>query len=539
MWFIKVNLTLYRARNRLGIYQYLALARKWVWLFLLTVGMAVAAVIIYSVIVPPSYHTDATLLVGQDQNLTNTNGTPVTTNIANAYVILATQPPVLQATAKAINWSDTWQSLYYHVSASADGQLVSVTGTAQEPTLAQTIANEVAHQITLQDPLKGQQSKSDATLAFVASQQQALQDQIEASQKLLNDLNAQALIETNPSKIADLNSRITALQDRVNSWRNTYAQLLNTTTAGPKRFISVLAPAPLPTFPRNTDLPQNILLAVLAGIIVGVGGILLLEYLDNTIRDSNDVRRELNLAALGVISRITNINRPEETLIMLHQPRNPIAEAYRVLRTNLRFSGIENTGGLLLVTSANPGEGKTTTSANLAIALAQAGKRVLLVDADLRRPYLHTLFGVANSPGLSDLFWGQGAAMENALQATAVPGLQMVTSGQLPPNPGELFESKEMTRLLERFHEHADIVILDSPPVLAVADASILGALCSGAVLVIDAGHTRRDAAEQAIDHLRATNTKIYGVILNKLNQKRGPGYETYYNYNIPQEKSN
>lgn len=519
----------------MGLAQYVALARKWLWLILLTVGIAVTATLVYSFFVPLTYYTDATLLVGQDQNLTNSNGTPVTTNIANAYVILATQPPVLQDAARAIHWPESWQSLYYHVSASADGQLVNVTGTAQDPLVAQTIANEIAHQITLYDPLRGQQIRSDDTLAFVTRQQQVLKDQIEASQKIQNELNAQALVETDPVRLQDLNSRISLLQERVNSWQNTYAQLLTATTKGPQRFISIVAPAPIPGFPRNTNLPQNILLAALAGLIVGAGGILVLEFLDNTIRDSVDARGELGLATLGVINRFSDVNRPEDALIMLKQPRAPIAEAYRILRTNLRFSGLENSGGLLLVTSANPGEGKTTTSANLAIALAQAGKRVLLVDADLRRPSMHKLFDTSNNVGLSHLFIEQGTMVENILQSTTVPGLQLVTSGQLPPNPSELLESKQMIQILASFCEHADIVIVDSPPVLAVADAAILGSLCSGAVLVIDAGHTRRDTAHQAVETLHATNTKILGVILNKLDKKRGSGYASYYEYKSPE----
>lgn len=521
----------------MGLDQFVALARKWAWLVLLTVGIAVVATLGYRFLVPPAYHTDATLLVGQDQNLTTSNGTPVTTNIANAYVILATQPPILQATAKAIHWSESWQSLYYHVSASADGQLVNVTGTAQDPALAQTIANEIAHQITLQDPLRGQPVKSDETLAFVTRQQQVLKDQIEASQKVLNELNAQALVETDPARLTDLNNRISTLQDRVNGWQNTYTQLLNATSVGPQRFISILAPAPVPEFPLNTNLPQNIFLAALAGLMVGVGGIFVLEYLDNTIRDGEDARRELNLATLGVISRMRDVNHPADSLIMLSQPRVPIAEAYRVLRTNLRFSGIENSGGVLLVTSPNPGEGKTTTAANLAIAMAQAGKRVILVDADLRRPYLHTLFGISNNAGLSHLFWEQGLVAESILQDTPVPGLQLIPSGQLPPNPSELLDSKQMATILASYREHADIVILDSPPVLAVADASILGSLCSGAVLVIDAGRTRTDTARQAAENLHATNTKILGIVLNKWDQKRSSGYATYHDYSTPQHK--
>lgn len=516
-------------RQSLGLSKILTLARKWAWLVLLVVGIAVAATVIYSLTLPPVYRSEATLLVGQDQNLTNSNGTPVTTNLAAAYVLLATQPPILQATAQAIGWTESWQSLYYHVTASADGQLVTVAGTGADPATAQTITNEVAHQITLQDPAKGPQNRSDETLAFVARQQEVLKNQIETSQKTLNDLNAQVAAEHDPAKIKDLNSTISTIQGQVDNWQKTYAQLLTATTTGPQHFISVVAPAPLPASPWSPNIPLNALLAVLGGLLIAGTGIVLLEYLDDTIHDRDDARRELNLGTLGVISRIRNIQRPEDALIVLKQPRAPIAEAYRILRTNLRFSGLENTGGLLLVTSANPGEGKTTTSANLAIALAQAGKRVVLVDVDLRRPSLYKFFGVSNDVGLSQLFLEDGASSETVALSTPVPGLRLVPSGPLPPNPSEMLESKRMEEVLQQFRAHADIVILDSPPVLAVADAGILGSYCSGAVLVIDAEKTRSDIARRAVETLRGTNTKILGVILNKLNEKRGEGYSSYY----------
>lgn len=187
----------------------------------------------------------------------------------------------------------------------------------------------------------------------------------------------------------------------------------------------------------------------------------------------------MKLTTLGSIARIQPIRKPEDALITISHPRSPTAEDYRVLRMNLRYAGIENPGGALLVTSANPSEGKTTTAANLAVAIAQSGKRVVLVDADLRRPSIHRLFNLATERGLSSLFIEDSLSLENVLQPTTVPGLTILAAGEPPPNPAEMLESKRMTNILRALREQADMVILDSPPLLVVADANILASRCS------------------------------------------------------------
>jgi succinoglycan biosynthesis transport protein ExoP len=254
-----------------------------------------------------------------------------------------------------------------------------------------------------------------------------------------------------------------------------------------------------------------------------------IEYLDETIKDANDAQKQLNLPALGTISRIAAIQKPTDQVVTLTQPRSPIAEAYRVLRTKLRFSGIENPNGALLVTSSGPNEGKSTTAANLATTIAQGGKRVILVDCDLRRPSLHTLFSVSNDVGLSDLFLEDAPALDRVLKPTSVPTMRLLTSGTIPPNPSEMLDSKRMTELLLELRDQSDMVVIDSPPALIVADASILGSRCSGAVLVVDSGKTRIDVARRALNTLKQANVKILGTVINKLSARRSGGY--YYNY--------
>jgi len=208
--------------------------------------------------------------------------------------------------------------------------------------------------------------------------------------------------------------------------------------------------------------------------------------------------------------------RPPTGLVALRDPRSPVAEAYRALRTNIQFSSLDTPVRTLLVTSAGSDEGKSTTLANLAVVMAESGTRVLAVDCDLRRASLHTLFDLDNSKGLTSVFLPDGAE-PLPVQDTAVPNLQVLTSGPLPPNPSELLGSRVMTRVLERLREAAEIVLFDAPPVVAVTDAALLAPRVDGVLLVVDAGSTRRDVARRARAQLEKVNARLLGVVLNNV----------------------
>ncbi len=202
------------------------------------------------------------------------------------------------------------------------------------------------------------------------------------------------------------------------------------------------------------------------------------------------------------------------SLITLTDPRSPAAEAYRTLRTNIYFSGLERSIHTLLVVSVAPVENKSLTPANLAVSMAQGDKQTILVDADLRRPALHTIFGLKNDQGLTSLFIDRKNIAEPALQSTHVPNLQVLTSGPLPPNPAELLGAPRMLEVIEVLKARADIILFDAPPVIAVTDASVLGTRVDGALLVVDSGHTRREHARRAKQQLEKLNIRIVGAVL-------------------------
>jgi len=203
-------------------------------------------------------------------------------------------------------------------------------------------------------------------------------------------------------------------------------------------------------------------------------------------------------------------------IITLRDPRSPVAEAYHALRTNIQFSSLDTELRTLLVTSAGSGEGKSTTLANLAVAMAEGGGRVLAVDCDLRRSSLHTLFGLPNTRGLTNVILDE-AAGALPLQDTPIANLKVLTSGPLPPNPSELLGSRRMTRVLEVLRDAADTVLFDAPPVVAVSDAALLAPRVDGVLLVVDAGQTRRDWARRARAQLEKVNARVLGVVLNNV----------------------
>ncbi|MCG3142708.1 MAG: Iron-sulfur cluster carrier protein [Anaerolineae bacterium] len=514
--------------------QYFALARKWGWLILLLVGLAAAGSYLYSRAISPTYRATAILLVGQEQSSANPTASDlnVSSNLAQAYALLASQPSVLQAVAQDIHWPDSWESLYFVISANAPagGQTINVSALASTPERAQEMANAAANQIIAQSPISRQQQAADTRREFVTNQQELLQAQIIAAQNQVSDLTQQIALETDPVKLDALNARLAALQTKIEGAQRTYIQMGGLLTQSTERYITLISPAPLPPAPISPNLLQNVLLAAAAGLVLAAGVILLLEYLDDTIKSAEDVRREMGAATLGGIARIHSVHKPADALITLKHPRSAIAEEYRTLRTNLRYAGIENPGGALLITSANPGEGKTTTATNLALAMAQAGKRVALVDADLRRPNLHRVFELDNANGLTSLFLDQPPTLDEVLRETAIPGLVVLTSSEPPPNPAELLDSRRMTEILQALRQKFDVVILDSPPALVVADASILASRCSGVLLVVDSGRTRTEAARQVIETMNRSQVKVLGVALNRVGG-RGRGYYYQYNY--------
>jgi len=204
-------------------------------------------------------------------------------------------------------------------------------------------------------------------------------------------------------------------------------------------------------------------------------------------------------------------------LITLTEPSSAASEAYRTLRMNLQFASLDRQVRSLLISSPGPGEGKTTTLANLAVTMAQVDQRVIMVDCDLRRPVLHQLFGLSNERGLTTMMLDDEALAHPPLQATTINGLSLLASGTLPPRPSDLLGSKRMELVLNKLLENADLLLLDAPPVMAVTDAVVLSTKVDAVLLVVSAGETKREQAQSAIERLKKVNAHIVGTVLNNV----------------------
>lgn len=291
---------------------------------------------------------------------------------------------------------------------------------------------------------------------------------------------------------------------------------------------------------------------VLVGLLLGLGAAILVDGLNHSIRRRSDIERLLQVPGLAVIPRLSSGNGkggrfaralpgrsngrkskpaglPDDTLVTVTDMRSSGAEAYRTLRTNLMFSQAVQALRTLVVTSASPGEGKTTTASNLAVSFAQQGMRVLLIDCDLRRARLHKMFRIAREPGLTELVLGQETEEAVTYQST-VPGLYVVPSGKLPPNPSELLGGDRMRAALASLAEGYDLLVIDTPPLLAASDAAILATISDGVILVLRAGQTESAAALQSMQQLNAVGARVVGAVLNDPDTKV-PQYGAYYRY--------
>jgi len=302
---------------------------------------------------------------------------------------------------------------------------------------------------------------------------------------------------------------------------------------------------------------QNILLSALLSLIGGIGLVLFLDYLNNRIESVEDIDRYLRLPALGVIPALESPNKArrllgkaahangsggdalptpfattgsESVLLTQVEANSSVAESYRQLRTSLLLSSASHAPRTLLITSSQPAEGKTTTSVNTAISLAQTGAAVLIIDADLRRPRVHKVFGLKNGAGLSNYLAGEADLA--ALIQIAMPNLYVLPVGPLPPNPAELLGSPKMKQLIETLSANFDYVVIDSPPVSSFADSLILSSLVEGVIIVVKAGVTSREMAQRTKAHLQSVGAKILGVVVNqiKLQPHDYYYYSTYYN---------
>ncbi|HZT67058.1 MAG TPA: polysaccharide biosynthesis tyrosine autokinase [Acidimicrobiales bacterium] len=354
------------------------------------------------------------------------------------------------------------------------------------------------------------------------------------------------------ARISDLDSQITALGSGASSSQRDALLAQEATFKSQLAELQVnssllsggaelITPALAPTSPSSPRPKRNVGVAVIVGLILGVGLAFLLEYLDDSVRSQEDMLRVASdLPVLALVPAVEGWKDRRSTMVVsLARPKSPAAEAYRSLRTSIQFMDINRPLRRLVLTSASATEGKTTTLTNLAVTLAEAGKRVIVVCCDLRRPRIHEFFGLSNETGFTSVLLGT-SPLHGALQPVEeVKNLTLLASGPVPPNPSELLSSPRASELLDILATSYDMVLLDTPPVLPVTDAAVLSRHADGVAVVVSAGVTTRKQLGRAFEVLGHVNAPIVGVILNGLTDQSSYGYSYRYSYAYTERNGN
>lgn len=510
--------------------RYWALIWRWLWLIVLGILVAGISAYLVSSRMTPVYSASSRLLIDQAPGSSSGNEYSqvlLEQRLAFTYIELLKTRPVLEETIIRLGLPLTAAQLDGMISVSApqDTQIIVLTVQDTNPQRAADIANELGA-VFVDSNQERQNRRYAEPISNWQQRQVEIGDEIEALETEISTLGT-------PGSAAE-QSALSRLEVKLNETQIRYTEAFNNLNdlqvaqAKESSNIVQVEPAKATSVPIRPRTTTNTLLAAVTGGMLALGIIFLIEYLDDTVKTPDQLAADSGLSTLAAIAEI-KANGDNRKLITVHTPRDPISEAYRVLRTNLGFAAIDSGLRSVLVTSSSPGEGKSTTAANLAVVAAQTGKRVILLDADLRRPTQHKLFDLPNNRGLTTAVFYKDSAVGKHSQATEVQGLSVITSGPLPPNPSELLSSNRMHALLKELESEADMLIIDSPPVLTVADAAILATQVGGTVLVVEVGKTRREAFVEAVNRIHKSSGTIYGAVMNLLKPK-GSGYY-YYDY--------
>lgn len=506
--------------------QFGVLRSRWP-LILVVIVLAAVGALIASLGTPKVYTSRATLIVGQSLTSMNPDISQITASqrLSDTYAQVATFRPLLQAVIDDLRLPMGPDELRKHVSVNVptDSTLLTIAVELADPAAAAAIANDLAAQLIASSPaLRGSQSDIQQ---FVTNEMQALQAQIEGDQRQLSRLVAI------PDRTPADELQLQVVEGRLASLRASFSALLSYTSGSSANQLTLVEPAILASTPSSPRIPVNLALAIVLGTLLAIGLAFLAEYLDESVKTPEDVERATSAPVIGSIPRIRlgPSQSPIYSLATVLYPRSSAAEAFRSMRTNLEFTAVDGPIKTILVTSAFPGEGKTTVACNLAVAYAQAGRKTLLLDADLRRPDVHRFFAIENVDGLTNLLRADASLLENLSRDTEVANLRVITCGTIPPNPAELLASTRMAQILERMAGSADVVIIDSAPLNVVTDPALLARLVDGVVLVVDSGSTPKRAARQASEALARVDAHILGATLNRQQPVGSVGPYGYY----------
>ncbi|MEZ4656443.1 MAG: polysaccharide biosynthesis tyrosine autokinase [Caldilineaceae bacterium] len=504
----------------------IAITLRWWWLLALATGAGLGVGYGVSAVQEPVFEATTTLLVGQSIQSAqlDTRDIAASEQLARTYAQIARLQPILQEVVEALDLPVGWQALASRVRVSPveATQLLKITAEAGSPAEAQRIADKIAETLILRSP-DGQQSQAvDNSLPFMTARLADLQTNIEKGQQRVTELEAAVLEANSAEKVESIQRELNTVQNLIIGWESNYTQLLTLSqSGGGANSLTVVEPAQADLSPIRPRTALNMLLLGVVGAGLALGAIFLLEQFDNRVRTADDLKLYFGQQPLGTIGKFKESGHAGK-LISSRDPSSAIAEAYRMIRTNILFMSPERQCKSILFTSPSTGEGKSYTVANLAITMAQAGMKTIIVDANLRNPMQNEIFYIphvigSHAGGLTELLYLPEIQTEMFLRNVGVPNLQVLTSGAIPPNPAELLGSKRMDELLCCLSKQAEIVLIDSPAAVSVTDAAVLANRVDGVVMVAKASHTRRNELEQAIQNVQKADAKFLGVVLSQV----------------------
>jgi succinoglycan biosynthesis transport protein ExoP len=509
----------------MDLWPYIVPLRKW-W-FLIVVATLLAAVSSFLAIrnQPPVYNARTTLLIGRTIFDPNPSSNEIYLNqqLGNLYSDIANREPVRDATMKALGL--TWLPQYV-VRPMANSQFIEIIVTDSDPQRAFRVADELARQLVNLSP-GSSQSEGQARREFVQAQLDEFQKNIVDTENQIAQKQASLGSLTSAHDIAQAQDQIQTLQTKLNLLQTNYTTLLASSQGGATNILQVIEPASVPTKPVGPSKLLIVLIAAAIGLVTSSGTAYLLEMLDDTIKTPEDVTRLLGLPVVGYFAEAGK-KFEESPYVALH-PRSVLAEAYRSLRASLEADKGSQPMKVLLVTSPDAADGKTSVAVNLAVSIMHSGKKVLLVDADIRKPNIHKYLNVENNKGFGEVLNGE-LDVRAVMQRWDKGDLYVVTAGRRLDVLDELLLPEKIERALNDLRYLADVVILDSSPFI-VSDAMTMAPFVDGVLVVIRPGHTHRKMVKLMAERINRMGGNILGVALNRIPLSQIGFYGEYRHY--------
>jgi capsular exopolysaccharide synthesis family protein len=524
-------------------------ARKWV--IIGVTALVVVAALVFSLLQDPVYQSRVMILADINRAGETASDSLFSMAFNDPQTFMQTQAEIIgtKTTAKAVfdRLEYNYEELAYAEQEGEDVFIPASVPSASELMGSVTVersqnTNVFEIAVTNGDPLLARDIAQAYADEYILDRQLSSIKQIsEARKEVWNRITE---LETQISEIAQEIKQYTKdsipteleaeASQAVSLWATLYEKYMSLRIAEAleQRGLEVIevAEAGVKVSPRTT---RNVVLALFLGLILGIGMAFLVDYLDDTLKTREDFERYYETSIIGEIARATPAGEEEREIVYLTKPESPAAEGFRNLRTNVQFLNLDGSTRLLMVTSASPKEGKTSVVMNLGGALAEMGHKVLVVEADLRRPVMGKFLAEKQNKGTTDVIMGT-ATLEEAVAETGSENLYVLMSGPKPPNPAELVSSQAMQELLDRLKEDYDYIIVDAPPALAVSDAIAMASMMDGVLVVASHGIADRDAARHTMELLGKVETRILGVVINNVEMAGRYGYGYRYGYYSP-----